>query len=61
MVNSPLRLPPNTTALIQPMDQNPINFTELAYRKSLLSQIVFSDEEDLSKCLKEFSLKYAFF
>jgi hypothetical protein len=54
-------LPPNTTALIQPMDQNPVNLTKLAYRKSLLSQIVSSDEEDLSKCLKEFSLKHAFF
>jgi hypothetical protein len=43
------------------MDQNPVNLTKLAYRKSLLSQIVSSDEEDLSKCLKEFSLKHAFF
>jgi hypothetical protein len=46
-----------TTTFSPPnMDQNPVN-----YRKSLLSQIVSSDEEDLSKCLKEFSLKHAFF
>lgn len=50
-----------TTTFSPPnMDQNPVNLTKLAYRKSLLSQIVSSDEEDLSKCLKEFSLKHAF-
>jgi len=52
-------LPPNTTALIQPMDQNAICFTKLFYRKSLLAEILTNNEKDLVKCLKQLNLKMA--
>lgn len=50
-------LPPNCTAILQPMDQNVINLTKLFYKKSLLVHIVASD--DFEKALKEFTLKDA--
>lgn len=52
-------LPPNTTALIQPMDHNPIRLTKLFYRKSLLAEILTNNEKDLVKCLKGLNLKMA--
>lgn len=52
-------LPPNTTALIQPMDQNAIRLTKLFYRKSLLAEILTNNEKDLVKCLKSLNLKFA--
>jgi hypothetical protein len=54
-------LPPNTTATIQPLDQNIIQLTKLAYRKSLLSHILSSDEDDISKCIKSLTLRDAVF
>jgi hypothetical protein len=50
---------PNTTALIQPMDQNSIRLTKLFYKKSLLAEILTSNENDLVKCLKNIILKTA--
>lgn len=52
-------LPPNTTALIQPMDQNAIRLTKLFYRKSLLAEILTNNEKDLVKCLKSLNIKFA--
>lgn len=37
-------LPPNVTAVVQPMDQNPIKLVKLAYRTKLLCNIVAQDE-----------------
>jgi hypothetical protein len=54
-------LPPNTTATIQPLDQNIIQLTKLAYRKSLLSHILSSDEDDISKGIKSLTLRDAVF
>lgn len=51
-------LPPNVTALIQPMDQNVLRLTKLYYRKSLLSYIV-SQTDDLAKSLKDLTIKDA--
>ena len=52
-------LPPNTTSLIQPMDQNAIRLTKLFYRKSLLAEILTSNEENLTQSLKDLNLKMA--
>lgn len=52
-------LPPNCTALIQPLDQNAIRLTKLFYRKSLLAHILSSDENDVAKLLKQVTLKDA--
>lgn len=52
-------MPPNVTALIQPMDQNVIRLTKLFYRRSLLSTIVASDSNDISAVIKNLSLKDA--
>lgn len=54
-------LPPNTTAIIQPLDQNIIQLTKLAYRKSLLTHILSSEEEDISMCIKSLTLRDAVF
>lgn len=51
-------LPPNCTALIQPMDQNLIQNIKVAYRKKLLSLIV-SQTEDITQSLKNYNLKHA--
>jgi hypothetical protein len=52
-------LPPNCTALIQSLDQNAIRLTKLFYRKSLLAEIMSSDEKDVIKCLKNINIKDA--
>lgn len=49
-------LPPNCTALIQPMDQNVIQATKLQYKKSLLSHVVAQDS-DIISILKKLNLK----
>lgn len=55
-----LFLPPNCTALIQPLDQNAIRLTKMFYRKSLLAHILSSDErEDVCELLKNITLKTA--
>jgi hypothetical protein len=51
-------LPPNCTALIQPMDQNIIRLTKLFYRKSLLIRIL-TNEDDIASGLKKITLKEA--
>jgi hypothetical protein len=51
-------LPPNCTALIQPMDQNIIRLTKLFYRKSLLIRIL-TNEDDIASGLKKNTLKEA--
>lgn len=52
-------LPPNCTALLQPMDQNAIRLIKLFYRKSLLAHILASNEENVVKLLKTINLKDA--
>lgn len=52
-------LPPNTTAIIQPMDQNAIRMTKLFYRKSLLTGVLTNEEKDVVKCLKNLNLRHA--
>lgn len=54
-----LFLPPNCTALLQPMDQNAIRLTKLFYRKSLLAHILSNNEENLVRLLKSINLKDA--
>ncbi|XP_039956949.1 tigger transposable element-derived protein 2-like [Bactrocera tryoni] len=54
-------LPPNYTALIQPMDQNAIRLTKLYYRKSLLVHILSVEENDDSKAIKNLTIKDAVF
>lgn len=51
-------LPPNVTAAVQPMDQNPIKLTKLIYRKKLLSQLI-GDVGDIDKLLKRYSIRDA--
>ncbi|XP_055371849.1 jerky protein homolog-like [Condylostylus longicornis] len=52
-------MPPNVTALIQPMDQNCIRITKLKYRNLLLSHIIANKAEDLEFILKKFNLRNA--
>lgn len=54
-----LFLPPNCTALIQPMDQNLIQNVKVAYRKKLLTHVVSQEDGDIITLLKQFSLKEA--
>lgn len=51
-------LPPNVTAAVQPMDQNPIKVTKLIYRKQLLSQLI-GEDGDLNNLLKCHSIRNA--
>lgn len=50
-------LPPNTTSVIQPMDQNPIRLTKMFYKKSLLMEVVNSNDRTPIELLKEFNIK----
>lgn len=56
-------LPPNTTAMIQPMDQNVIQNIKLNYRKTLLTNILADEEDrvDLVAALKKINLKNVVF
>ncbi|CAH0730992.1 unnamed protein product, partial [Brenthis ino] len=50
-------LPPNSTACIQPMDQNVIQNVKLNYRKSLLVNCLALCSENLMDSLKSITLK----
>lgn len=50
-------LPPNCTAVLQPMDQNLIQNIKVSYRKRLLSHIISHDDKDVLTCLKQYNLK----
>ena len=51
-------LPPNVTSLIQPMDQGVLESLKRRYRKSLLRDILLSDEDlDIVKFLKAVNLR----
>ena len=50
-----LYLPPNTTSILQPMDQGPIEATKRLYRKELVSSIV-SDDAPLSATIKSLTI-----
>lgn len=52
-------LPPNCTAVLQPMDQNLIQNIKVGYRKRLLNQVISNEGEDIVKMLKEYNLKDA--
>ncbi|GBM35354.1 hypothetical protein AVEN_90675-1 [Araneus ventricosus] len=39
-------MPPNTTAILKPMDQGVIEFMKRRYRKQLLSKLLFEGDED---------------
>ncbi|XP_037806580.1 jerky protein homolog-like [Lucilia sericata] len=51
-----LYMPPNVTALIQPMDQNAIRLLKLHYKNSLLSKIIACDQENILEVLKRLNL-----
>ena len=53
-------LPPNTTSIIQPLDQGVISSFKRHYRKELVKEIVLS-EFDVTPFLKQFRLKEMFF
>lgn len=52
-------LPANTTSVIQPMDQNPINMTQLKCKKLLLAKIVAQENERIDDLLKKITIKDA--
>lgn len=54
-----MMLPPNVTAVIQPMDQNPIKITKLKYRNSLLANVVAQEEVSVHDALKNHSIRDA--
>ncbi|XP_039968784.1 jerky protein homolog-like [Bactrocera tryoni] len=51
-------LPPNVTAAVQPMDQNPIKLTKLVYRSKLLAEIIAKGGA-LNSLLKSHSIRKA--
>lgn len=52
-------LPPNATALIQPLDQNVLRSTKIRYRNKLLSHII-SSSLDIANALKTIDLALVF-
>lgn len=52
-------LPKNTTALIQPMDQNVIKTLKAHYKKRLLMDIVSQPDAEITSILKKFNIKDA--
>lgn len=50
--------PPNVTAALQPMDQNPIKLTKLMYRNKLLANLV-ADDIEIHDYLKQHSIRNA--
>lgn len=53
-----LFFPPNVTAALQPMDQNPIKLTKLNYRNMFLSQLI-AEGGELKNQLKSHSIRNA--
>ena len=51
-----LFLLPNVTSPIQPMDQGILEMLKCRYRKSLVRDLLFSEEEDVSKYLKQVNM-----
>lgn len=49
-------LPPNVTAILQPMDQNPIRLVKLGYRSKLLCNIVAQENIPVEDVLKTHTL-----
>lgn len=52
-------LPPNVTAVLQPMDQNPIRLVKLGYRNKLLCNIVAQENVPIENILKAHSIRDA--
>lgn len=52
-------LPKNTTAIIQPLDQNVIKTLKMHYKKRLLMDIVSSPEKNISTLISQFNIKDA--
>lgn len=52
-------LPPNCTALLQPLDQNVINLIKLNYKKGLLEDLLATEVRDFDTMLKAFDLRKA--
>ncbi|XP_029404952.2 jerky protein homolog-like [Bactrocera dorsalis] len=52
-------LPPNVTAVIQPMDQNPIRLVKLGYRSKLLCNIMAQKHLTIALTLKQHSIRDA--
>lgn len=50
-------LPPNVTSLIQPMDQGVLESLKRRYRKSLMRDILLSDNQDIVTFLKSINMK----
>lgn len=53
-------LPPNTTAVIQPMDQNVIQMIKTRYRNQMMQEIVARGGE-FDECVKKINIKDAIF
>lgn len=54
-----MHLPPNVTAVVQPMDQNPIKLVKLKYRSLLLSQIIAQKNCAVQDLLKQHTIRDA--
>lgn len=52
-------LPPNCTAILQPLDQNAIKLTKLYYKKNLLTHLVGVRGSDLEEKLKKCNIRTA--
>lgn len=52
-------LPPNVTAVIQPMDQNPIKIVKLHYRNKMISSIVAQEDASIHDLLQKHTLRNA--
>lgn len=54
-------LPPNVTALVQPMDQGVIENMKRIYRKNLMIQLITNEDQDSVKFWKSLNIKEAIF
>ena len=52
-------LPPNTTSLIQPMDQGILRQMKSGYKKKLMSQLVGDDDQNIVQAWKEYNIRDA--
>lgn len=52
-------LPPNVTAVVQPMDQNPIKITKLKYRNMFLTKIVAEENVSIHDILQKHTIRDA--
>ena len=52
-------LPPNTTSLIQPMDQGPLRQMKTSYRRKLMQELVSDENRTIIQAWKDYNIRNA--